>query len=422
MRELIKIGTVCLAILASFAADVTAENWPGWRGPSRNGVTTEKNIPWQWSSEEGICWRIPVPGSGISNPVIWEDRVIVTASDGPQQADLHVICYAREDGRELWHQRLWGSAPTRYHAEKSSMASPAPVTDGKHVFAFFGTGDVFCFDMQGQLQWQRSLASEYGRFENRFAASSSPLLFEDLLLLQCDHYGDSYVLALEQSTGANRWKTDRPETWLSWASPQLVPVADGGQELILSGSHKVDAFDPRTGEKLWTVTGMCRECIPTPVFGNGHLYVVSGPKGPTMAIQPGGRGDVTATHVKWQNRRGAPFVPSAILVGDYYYLVDDAGIATCLDSKTGKRLWQKRFPGKFTASPVAGDGKLFFTNESGETVVIAAGVPEYRRLARNSVGEPVYASAAISGGQFYLRTNRHLICIDGAASNESKEQ
>ncbi|QDT49509.1 Outer membrane protein assembly factor BamB precursor [Symmachiella dynata] len=407
----------CLLSIA-LAGSLAAENWPGWRGPGRNGVSTESELPTEWSETAGIRWKTAVPGSGISNPIVWDDRVIVTASDGPQQADLHIICYATDDGRELWHQRLWGTAPTRYHANKSSMASPAAVTDGNHVFAFFGTGDVFCTDMQGQLQWQRSLANEYGQFENRFAASSSPLLYQDMVIVQCDHYGDSYVIALDQETGANRWKRDRPEAWLSWASPQLIPVGNGQHELIVAGSHKVDAFAPATGEPLWTVNGMSRECIPTPVFGDGSLYVVSGPKSPTMAIRPGGRGDVTETHVRWRNTRGAPFVPSAILVGERYYLVDDAGIATCLNAADGKRVWQKRLSGAFTASPVAGDQKIYFTNERGETTVIAAAKRGYKRLAQNSVGEPVFASPAISQGCIFLRTNRHLLCIDGRGSDD----
>lgn len=418
MYRIASIGFLLLIAVGLIPASAHGDNWPGWRGPLRNGLSAETEIPWKWSAQEGIQWKIPVPGSGISNPIVWEDRVMVTASDGPQQANLHVICYALEDGRELWHQRLWGTAPTRYHGSKSSMASPAPVTDGKFLYAFFGTGDVFCFAMNGELQWQRSLADEYGRFENRFAASSSPLLYRDTVLLQCDHYGDSYVIALDRETGANRWKVDRPETWLSWASPQLVPVGDDRTELILAGSHKIDAFDPLSGEKLWTVGGMRRECIPTPVYDNGYIYVVSGPKGPTMAIKPGGRGDVSETHVQWRNTRGAPFVPSAILVSGLYYLVDDAGIGTCLNAQTGKRVWQKRLSGRYTASPVAAAGKIYFTNETGETTVIAAGEKRYRKLADNALGEAVFASAAISQGRFFIRTSGHLICISGTDDTE----
>jgi len=412
------IATLTALLIAGFSGSLSAENWPGWRGPGRNGVSTESNLPTHWNETEGIRWKTAVPGSGIANPIVWDDRIIVTDADGPLQVDLHVICYSREDGRELWHQRLWGTAPTLYHANKSSMASPAPVTDGRRIFAFFGTGDLFCLDMEGNLQWQRSLAEEYGRFENRFAASSSPLLYNDLVILQCDHYGDSYAIGIEQATGRNRWKTDRPEAWLSWASPQLVPTAAGGEELILCGSRKVDALDPASGKKLWTVGGMSHECIPTPVFAEGRLYVVSGPKSPSMAIEPGGRGDVTETHVRWKNTRGAPFVPSAILVGSRYYLVDDAGIATCLSTKDGRRVWQKRLSGQFTASPVAGDGKIYFVDESGQTTVISAESKGYKKLAVNPLGEPVYASPAISQGEIFIRTTGHLYCINGAAEEK----
>ena len=273
-----RIAVAVLAIASLVRGQAHAENWPGWRGPDRTGVTGETGLPVKWSENEGVAWKVALPGSGISNPIVWEDRVFVTSSDGPQQSELYLICLARDDGRELWRLQLWGSAPTLYHPTKSSMASPSPVTDGKHVFAFYGTGDVFCVDFEGGLIWQRSLASEYGEFENRFAASSSPLLYNDLLLLQCDHYGDSYLLAIDKATGADRWKADRPETWLSWASPQLVPTGrEEEHELLVSGSHRLEGYDPLTGDMLWTLRGMSRECIPTPVFGHGLIYATSGP-------------------------------------------------------------------------------------------------------------------------------------------------
>jgi len=416
LRTSRRLSSLCPAIALLFlvaAGNVRSENWPGWRGEARNGVSSEVALPLNWSPEQGIRWKAALPGSGISSAIIWNDRVIVTASDGPRRSNLHVICLSRETGETLWHEQFWGTAPTRYHGTKSSMATPVPVTDGESVFAFFGTGDLFCLDMTGELIWQRSLAIEYGAFENRFAASSSPLVFDDSVLLQCDHYGDSYLLSVDKRTGENHWKIDRPECWLSWASPQLVPL-DGGSdyELIASGSHKLDAFDPKTGEKLWTVQGMTRECIPTPVYGNGLVYAVSGPKGPTLAIRPGGRGDVTETHVKWSTTRGAPFVPSAILVGDRYYLVDDKGIATCLDAHSGNVKWRKRFTGQFTASPVAADGKVYFTDEAGTTIVISSNTDRYEELARNSLDEPVFASLSISQGCLFVRSSGHLYCIE----------
>jgi outer membrane protein assembly factor BamB len=403
---------VFVFLLLMLPATIQAENWPGWRGPQRTGVTTETGIPATWSPTEHIAWRAALPGAGISNPIVWDDRVFVTSSDGDNQDELHMVCLHLDDGRELWHLRLWGTAPTLCHGTKSTMASPSPVADGKCVYAFFGTGDVFCVDFDGGLVWQRALADEYGPFENRFAASSSPLLHDDLLLLQCDHYGASYAVALDKATGANRWKLDRPEAWLSWASPQLAPVEDGRQELVLCGSEKIDALDPLTGERLWTLAGMAHECIPTPVLGNGLIYAVSGPNGNTYCIRPGGRGDISESdRIVWTSPRGTPFVPSGILVGDYYYLVNDQGIGTCLAAADGRQVWRKRFGGEFTASPVAADGRIYFVNEAGSTLVIQSGTDEYVEIARNELDEPVYASPAISQGRLFIRGASHLYCI-----------
>lgn len=394
------------AVLASIAK---AENWPGWRGPDRNGVTSDTGVPTTWSATENVLWRVPIPGTGTGNPIVWDDRVFLTASDGHDQGELHIFCFDRDTGRTRWHRRVWGTAPTLFYP-KSGMASPSPVTDGKHLWAAFGTGDIFCFDLEGGLVWQRALSDEYGVFENRFGASSSPLLFEETLIHQCDHYGASYVIALDKTTGSNRWKADRPDVWLSWSSPQLVPVGDRF-ELVLSGSEKLDGYDPRTGKWLWTVRGQARECVPTPVLANGLLISVSGPNGSHVGVQPGGVGDVTESRVAWRDKRGTSFVPSGIAVGERYYVADDKGIATCFDSATGKLLWRKRLGGRFTASPVAAAGKLFFTDESGSTLVVDAAQPDYHELSRNESGEDVYASAAISQGRLFLRTAKSLICV-----------
>lgn len=398
----------CIA-MSSLCGGACAENWPGWRGPLRTGVTSDTGVPESWSPTKHILWKAPLEGVGTSNPVVWDDRVFLTASLGRDQGELHVLCFARDTGDLRWRQKLWGTSPTLFYGV-SGMAAPSPVTDGEHLWAFFGTGDVFCFDLDGKLIWQRALSAEYGVFENRFGASSSPLLFEDLLIVQCDHYGESYVVGLDKLTGANRWKADRPGRWLSWSSPQLIAAGDR-KELILSGSEQLDGYDPRTGEFLWKVRGFSRECVPTPVVGDGFLIAVSGPNGIHRAVKPGGRGDVTETHVLWTNERGTSFVPSAILVGDRYYDADDKGILTCYDAKTGEIAWRKRLSGRFTASPVSAEGKVFFTNEKGETVVLDAAKSEYAELAMNELGEDVYASPAISQGRFFFRSPTHLICI-----------
>ena len=407
--------TICAAILWILVPPFAmAENWQQWRGPGRNGVSSETNLPVEWSADKNIRWKAPLPGQGVSSPVIWGDRVYLTAAEGSSQSELIVLCFALADGKEMWRLRLWGTSPTLRHATKSGMATPTPITDGRHLYAFFGTGDVFCIDHDGGLVWQRSLADEYGPFENRFGHTSSPAILGDLLFLQCDHYGDSYVLAIDKRTGQNRWKHDRPGVWHSWSSPQLVQDASGKSELVVCAAERIDAFQPETGQPLWTVGGLQRECIPTPVTGHGLIFAVSGPKGAAMAIRPGSRGDVSDSHVVWRSKRGSPYVPSAILVGDHYYLVDDAGIATCLDAHSGDLVWQKRLGGAFTASPIAGDGKIYFTNDDGETTVIKAGEDALSVLAKNALGEPVYSSGAISQGCVFLRTPQHLFCISTA--------
>ena len=408
---LVPVALACTTLSIAIGPQPSrADNWPGWRSDG-NGVSAESGIPARWSASENVLWKTELPGAGISSPVVWDDRVFVTAADGKDLDNLQVFCLDRERGAVRWREQFWGTSPTLYHAQKSSMATPAPVTDGERVFGFFGTGDVFALTVDGELLWHRSLAAEYGTFENRFAASSSPLVFEDTLILQCDHYGASYVIAIDKETGANRWKVDRPECWLSWATPKLCELGGGRHELVVSGSHKLDAFDPRTGEKLWTVNGMQRECIPTPLFAHGWVYAVSGPSGPSYAIEAGGRGDVTETHVRWKNPRGAPFVPSAIVAGEGYFLVDDQGILTRLNAKTGRLDWQKRLGGAFTASPVAAAGKVYFTNEDGLTIVVAADSDQYEEIARNPLNEPVFSSAAISKGCIFLRTSARLYCI-----------
>ena len=401
-----------LLLMASQVVALHGEDWPGWRGPLRTGVTPDRGAPLTWSATENVAWKAPLVGTGTSNPIVWQDRVFLTASAGRDQGELHVVCFDRETGTERWHQKLWGTAPTLYYP-KNGMAGPSPITDGKKLWTFFASGDVFCFDLDGGLLWQRSLAEEYGPFENRFAATSSPLLFEDLLLVQCDHYGSSYLVALDSATGANRWKTDRPEAWLSWSSPQLVAVEGKSEqtELVICGSEKMYGYDPRTGALLWTVRGLARECVPTPVLAPGVLISASGPNGVHVAVKPGGRGDVTDTHVVWKNDRGTSFVPSPIVVGSRYYLAEDKGILSCLDVASGELNWRKRLNGKFTASPISAEGRIYFTDEAGATLVVDAAASDYAELARNEIGEDVHASPAIADGRFYLRTAKHLYCL-----------
>jgi outer membrane protein assembly factor BamB len=371
-------------------------------------VASDANPPVEWSATEGVRWKVPLVGQGVGQPVIWGDRVFLTSSDGPRNDQLHFLCLDRRDGHELWHRNFWGTAPTLRHEQKSSMATPTPVTDGEHVWAFFGTGDLFCLDLDGNLVWCRSLAQEYEPFQNRFAMGSSPVLAGDVLVLQCDHWGQSYLLGVEKHSGKNVWKSDRAEH-VSWSSPLVVDVG-GRQELVVCATFQVKGYDATTGGELWRVDGLTRECIPTAVAGDGLIIAVSGPKGETLAIRPGGRGDVTDTHVAWRSARNAPFVPSALALDGLYYIVDDSGIAACFEAGMGKLVWQQRLGGAFTASPVAADGKIYFVDEEGRTTVVRTG-RKFEVLAKNQLGEPVFASPAIADDGLFIRSDRHLYCI-----------
>jgi outer membrane protein assembly factor BamB len=371
-------------------------------------VADDTNPPVKWSTTEGVRWKVPLPGQGVGTPIITGERIFLTASDGQRHDQLLFFCLDRRDGRELWRQNFWGTAPTLRHEQKSSMATPTPVTDGQHVWAFFGTGDLFCLDLDGNLVWCRSLAQEYEPFQNRFAMASSPVLVGDLLILQCDHWGRSYLIGIDKRTGKNVWKTDREEH-ISWSSP-LVADVDGRQEVVVCATFQVKGYDPLTGRELWASRGLTRECIPTAVAGEGMIFAVSGPKGETLALRAGGRGDVSETHVVWRTSRGAPFVPSPLLLDGLYCLVDDQGIASCFQAQTGERVWQNRLGGAVTASPVAAAGKIYFIDEQGTTSVVQVG-GEFELLSKNQLDEPVFASPAIANQELFIRTDHHLFCI-----------
>jgi outer membrane protein assembly factor BamB len=388
---------------------VLAAEWPAWRGPEGTGISQDKNLPVEWSATQNIRWKVPLSGAGVSQPVVWGDRIFLTASDERLNDRLHVYCYHRGDGRQLWHTRLFGSAQPEGLFPPGGMAVPTPATDGKHVFALFGTGDLVCLDWQGQPVWIRSLAEEYGPFRNRWGMAASPVLVGDRLIVLVDHWGESYLLAADAGTGANRWKTKRDAS-VNWTSPLAIKIKDQTQ-IIVAGPYRVQGYDAGDGTELWTVQGLKMQCIPTPVPWGDVVYAVSGRKGDTLAIRPaGGKGELTNTHVIWKTPRGAPYVPSPLCHDGLYYLVDDEGIATCLEAATGKRLWQERLRGRFHASLVAGDGKVYYAAMDGTVSVVQAG-PTFNLLARNKLGEGIVASPALSGRQIFIRGEKHLFCI-----------
>src|SRR6516225_8157905 len=281
---------------------VGAENWPGWRGPTGMGISTETQLPVEWSSTKNIRWKVELHGAGVSAPVVWGERVFLTASDGRLNDQLHVFCYHRKDGKLLLHSRFFGTAPSDLFAP-GGMAVPTPVTDGKHLFTLFGTGDLMCLDFAGKPVWIRSLAQEYGPFRNRWGMGTSPILVGDNLIVQVDHWSQSYLLCVDAKTGANRWKTDRDAS-VNWSSPVAVKFKDH-DELIVLGTYRAMGYDLNTGSERWQVRGMGMQCIPSPIVEGNILVAASGEN--TMAIKLDGKsGNLTDSNVLGSTRRPPP--------------------------------------------------------------------------------------------------------------------
>ncbi len=385
-----------------------AKYWPRWRGPSGQGLAADSNYVDTWSATQNVVWKTPVPGTGNSSPIVWGDRVVVTtAYDGGRR--LSVIAYRRSDGTKLWEAFApQGRSDSGSHY-KNGPASATPATDGERVYASFGTRGLLAVDLSGKVVWQRDL----GPMDAYHGTAGSPLLYKNRIILYQDQFAGSFIAAFDTRTGQEVWRTRRAAN-VGWGTPIAVRVGDH-DEIIVNGQQSVYAYDPDKGAELWRCNGSSYEVIPTPVVGYGMIFCSSGRAGPTLAIKPGGRGDVTRSHLQWTSPRGSPFVPSPILVGEHLYMVNDmASIVTNLEATTGRTMWQGRLGVAtregFSASPVAVDGKVFFTNDEGETFVLRAG-PKFELLHVNTLGERTLASPALVDGRWYIRTDEHLYAI-----------
>lgn len=438
------------AFVVLVSSGLTAENWPQWRGPSSHGVSLEEGLPTMWSASQNVAWRAPLAGLGTSSPIVWDDRVFVTSQIGargvvggehPQLARddraladrerpiggrrpepdrgstaarepvwFVVEAFDRSDGRRLWEHRTEATGPMPDVHEKHNLATPTPATDGKRVYAWFGNGQIVALDVSGRVAWTRHLGVEYSPFDARWGHGSSPVLFGDLVILLCDHQSKSYLLALDARTGRERWRVDRGTGRVSHSTPLVVRRPEG-DELLVNSSERIDAYDPATGKALWHTGSPRQTPIPSAVFQDGIIYLSRGYRNSDyMAIRPGGRGDVTASHVVWQASSGASYVPSILYYDGLLYMTNEVGIVTCADARTGERVWRHRLGGVFFASPVAGDGKIYLASETGETFVLRAGkTPEV--LSLNDLGERLIASPAISHGRLFLRSDRTLFSV-----------
>ena len=387
-----------------------ATYWPRWRGPGGQAVVDDGHTYVDaWSDSQNVRWRTPLDGRGHSSPIVWGDHIFVTtAREGGRR--LSVLAVRRSDGAIVWDVDIPAGDVERVH-QKNTQASATPTTDGERIYVSFGSRGLVALTMEGELVWHRQL----GAIRNYHGTAGSPLLYRDRLIAYQDQRGGSFVAAFDVRTGAELWRTER-EASVGWGTPVAVRVGDH-DEIIVSSQSTVNAYHPDDGEELWRCAGNLREVIPTPVVGAGLVFCTSGRAGPTLAIRPGGRGDVTDTHVEWSTSRGSPFVPSPLVYGDYLYTINDmSSIITCFVAATGEVMWQQRLGRAvregISASPVAVDGKVFVTNDLGQTFVLRAG-PEFEILHVNDIGARTLASPALVDGTWYIRTEEALVAVGG---------
>ena len=417
-----------LALAASVVASVaavppdsaTAGDWPQFRGPDRQGHSTETGLATTWSATENVVWKSEVPGNGWSSPVVVDGKIYLTSAvrregGSPADVDLTVLCLEASTGDTLWSAVVFqqdADSTKKIHG-KNSHASPTPLIDGDRIYVHFGTKGTACLDLAGKVLWRNSQIE----YDPRHGNGGSPVLVDNVLIVSCDGLDVQFVIGLDARTGGVRWKKDRPavstKSTFSFTTPLVITVA-GRKQVVSPATNQVLAYDPADGSPIWKVEYNGFSVIPRPVYGHGMVFICTGYGRPSLlAIDPTGTGDVTDTHVKWKADRAVPHTPSLLLIDRELYLISDKGVASCLDATTGSVHWTERVGGNFSASPVFADGKIYLQSEQGDTTVIRPGTT-YDELAKNSLGERTLASFAIADSALFIRTESALYRIDAA--------
>jgi outer membrane protein assembly factor BamB len=399
-------------------APLAAENWPQWRGPKLNGISGETNLPVKWTTTENVAWKVPVPQYSGSTPIIWGEHIFLNVAD---KGELHLWALDRGNGQTRWTRKLSGGDRRQM---KQNMSSPSPVTDGRHVWAMTGTGMLTAFDFAGNQVWVRDVQKDYGRFGIMHGYAASPLLHEDALYVPVLHGmmtdDPSDILRIDKATGKTVWRVERPtnarsESPDAYTTPALL-TSGGRTEIVITGGDVVTGHDPGTGQELWRADGLNPynegnyRIVASPLV-HGDLLFAPSRERPLLAIRPGGKGDVTKSHVLWSFNNG-PDVPTPVTDGTYLYSINDRGIMYVLEATTGKTVYgpQRLRSATYSASPVLADGKIYITDEDGVTSVLQAG-PKFAVLAENDLGQYTLSSPAISEGQIFLRTDGLLYAI-----------
>lgn len=418
-------------------AQLTADDWPHWRGPSQSGVSNATGLPTRWSEQDNIAWKATIRGVGVSSPIASNDLVIVTSqvgsgtvrqgprlgqggegsgerplagADAAKTVIFLVTAFDRASGRRAWEREIPAEGPLPAVHDKHNLASPSPTTDGKHVYAWFATGQLVALDLSGRVVWQKHLGKEYGPFEINWGHGSSPAVHDGRVVLLCYHEQSSYLLALEAGTGRVAWRVEAPRGVTSYSTP-LVFAHGGRSEIVVNSSAGVSGHDAATGQRLWHYDETNRFPVPMPLYQDGVIYLSRGYRSsPFMAIRPGGTGDISSSHVLWRAPSGAPYISSLLYDDGLIYMMGDVGVLSVTDAKNGERVFQERIGGVYTASPVAADGKVYLLSEDGETIVVSAGRSP-KVLARNRLDARQLASPAIAGGRLFIRADQTLYAI-----------
>jgi outer membrane protein assembly factor BamB len=416
-RQFVFVSLVTISLAATVEAD-----WRQFRGPHSLGVSDEKGLPIQWSADKNVVWRVALPGLGASSPITTGQRIFVTCYSGygldqkdvGQMNDLrrHILCLDRTNGKILWHKEYLPLLPEHLYRGEGSYhgySASTPVTDGEHLFVFFGKSGVYCLDLDGNEVWHASV----GKGTDGWGSGASPVLYKDLVLVNGSVESGSLV-ALNIKTGKEVWRA--PRISRAWNTPVLVTTPSGGMDLVISVQGRVVGLDPDTGKELWYADGIHRYVCPSVVAHRGIVYATGGGQGhTTLAVRTGGRGDVTKSHVLWRVKKGSN-VSSPIYHEGHLYWAGDGGIVHCQEAATGKFLYSERLlpgSGKLWASPVLADGRLYYVSQGSGTYVVA-GQPKFEQLARNVFQDDnsrANASVAVSHGQLLLRTDRYLYCL-----------
>lgn len=440
------VTLLCLSsLLITPAVDAGDVNWPSFRGPNASGVADGSATPATWNVEASVNvrWKTPIPGLAHSSPIVWGDRVIVTTAvsddpnpylriglygespDHPEKIDhdFRVYCLDKNSGKVIWERTAHRGIPQVKRHIKSTHANSTPATDGKHVVAFFGSEGLYCYDLDGKLLWKKDLgyldAGAFNAPEVQWGFGSSPIIYKKLVIILCDVNNQSFIAAFDVDSGSEVWRTLRDEV-PTWGTP-TVHEGDGRTQVIVNGFKHIGGYEAVTGKELWRLTGLGDVPVPTPVVAHDIIFITNahGRGAPVYAIRTTATGDISLKegearneHIAWSRLRVGNYMQTPLVYGDLLYCCRDYGILSCYDARTGVKQYKKRLATGvgFSASPVAADGKIYFTSEEGDVYVVKTG-PEYELLGKNNMGEVCMATPAVSEGTLFFRTRHHLVAI-----------